>query len=1151
MTLTGSDLTSELQKRLCSNEDLSKRCSLAVRTLRSPVFIPNKLSTVLLWFLDTLDKKYKARLTKQQSEETLLWSALLSCLRHLEVSRLQIEVSKVSVPEILTNLLPHTDLSQPDISSSVVLLVSLSLPSHPSHPLWAGILSRALSHPAPETIQTLQTLLNTLQIDPLQDNVNLLSSLCSLQETHPHTSYSKITRLLLFPTADPYIQLFEQLTSSEGKYNPGYVVSLLLSLLTSTAIPTKLLIQSCPDQPVWLKPKLLSLLLSCSGCPGIINADSVIGARILSETTIVRDIGGLVSVALPLDLGVELRPGYHVGQYLSDIVAHLAAEPGVSAHLRSVVHSLHTHHPQLLEPLVSVLLIKLLEDNQDGNREFFSHLLDVQIKMRQVPKIISKLFLNLRKYEKLPELCWNPSDLQLLGTNITSLPKVQSLEMWKSLNYHFSSDVLEAEDEKKIDPTACVLGPIFHTVLVNSELADHNLPSTLVKRIKDLMEDTLLNLEKLKTKAKKSTAEKMLLNDVSNAITEFGALFVNYRKTEVPSFSGKADEKSENGRELEEQRLSMDKYSTDRPTLFQDLLKEIEFCPELLDSLPEKSFLQLIEKEVPSNSSFLENPRFCSRLLFKSLTLLNKDESLFIPEYDHWTSESFSQLTSYLGKSISSALSSVLHSEDKKYSLPSKYLQKLRLLPLEHLPVVLKLSASLLFIALLLCSEKGDEKKLLELDCCRCLETTDLFRFVDAGMFLNKLLCLNACDEMLEVVCKSAGRFTKSITDIERYFEELEKNDDELKASLFILKAQQRVLSDGTFSTDKHRAGKALADRILTFVLAKFEKIDLENGKKLDTFCQLSAYLLDVYAKKEPGKVSKLLSTMINLSLDEKCSSWKILLKSVCNNILLLPSIVPEAWRERSFKMLVEENEFDDFEFLKSLLTTATAQEFETMMTYLAENDFGAIKLWIQIIQSEVDENFVTIKRFWIEKAVRKFCSEIPNTEYGLLSDFFKTIFTSSPPCVSQHVEISCLGCLHLLPPHLLPDPLSAFISHRSNLSSKVIPIISSLIRQSTSEGSVSVETLNRLQKVLGLLPRQKTDYAPVISYIIADLLHFMHSLPTKDRGLVTIPIYPLLDMLEKHNLAFLSSNLPPASNELFKLILNNYNSSHKFKGKV
>ena len=65
------------------------------------------------------------------------------------------------------------------------------------------------------------------------------------------------------------------------------------------------------------------------------------------------------------------------------------------------------------------------------------------------------------------------------------------------------------------------------------------------------------------------------------------------------------------------------------------------------------------------------------------------------------------------------------------------------------------------------------------------------------------------------------------------------------------------------------------------------------------------------------------------------------------------------------------------------------------------------------------------------------------------------------------------------------------------------------------------------------------------------DLLHLLHSLPQRNRGILTTSIYPLLDLLEKHSLAFLSSNLPPATNELFKLILNNYNSTHKFKGKV
>ena len=114
MTLSGSDLTLELQKRLCSSQELSQRCRFAVRTLRSPVFIPNKLNTILTWFLETLDKKYKTRLTEEQSEEILLWTGLLSCLRHIQESGLTIDVSRVAVPEILSNLLPHTDLAQPE-----------------------------------------------------------------------------------------------------------------------------------------------------------------------------------------------------------------------------------------------------------------------------------------------------------------------------------------------------------------------------------------------------------------------------------------------------------------------------------------------------------------------------------------------------------------------------------------------------------------------------------------------------------------------------------------------------------------------------------------------------------------------------------------------------------------------------------------------------------------------------------------------------------------------------------------------------------------------------------------------------------------------------------------------------------------------------
>ena len=43
----------------------------------------------------------------------------------------------------------------------------------------------------------------------------------------------------------------------------------------------------------------------------------------------------------------------------------------------------------------------------------------------------------------------------------------------------------------------------------------------------------------------------------------------------------------------------------------------------------------------------------------------------------------------------------------------------------------------------------------------------------------------------------------------------------------------------------------------------------------------------------------------------------------------------------------------------------------------------------------------------------------------------------------------------------------------------------------------------------------------------------------------------PDLDMLEKHAFTFLSANLDPSVNELFKVLLENFNTKHKFKGKV
>ena len=194
-----------------------------------------------------------------------------------------------------------------------------------------------------------------------------------------------------------------------------------------------------------------------------------------------------------------------------------------------------------------------------------------------------------------------------------------------------------------------------------------------------------------------------------------------------------------------------------------------------------------------------------------------------------------------------------------------------------------------------------------------------------------------------------------------------------------------------------------------------------------------------------------------------------------------------------------------------------------------------------------------------METVVEKFCiSSCSNSNqdenFTLVPDVLTSLFTSSPPTISHQLEVTCLGCLLNIPQDQADKALltlASFLSHRPNLSLSIIPITFSIIRRFIQGPAVTNKTLEALQKVLGLFSRHKSDYSSVVPFLLADLLIFFQSLPVDQRGLLTTSLYPLLDMLEKHSLAYLSANLSPSTNELFKVLLANYNSSHKFKGKV
>ena len=94
--------------------------------------------------------------------------------------------------------------------------------------------------------------------------------------------------------------------------------------------------------------------------------------------------------------------------------------------------------------------------------------------------------------------------------------------MWKSINYHLSFDIVSGQ----ADQFAAVLSPILSTVLINSELADHSLPSSLLPRIQDLMDNILASLETVFDIDNISGKLKRLVVEASYSLSK---LFVEYR----------------------------------------------------------------------------------------------------------------------------------------------------------------------------------------------------------------------------------------------------------------------------------------------------------------------------------------------------------------------------------------------------------------------------------------------------------------------------------------------------------------------------------------------------------------------------------------------------------------------------------------------
>jgi len=1172
MVLKGASLTEGLRTRLSSSLPLEARCRLAVNTFTCRVFIPHKEEVVLDWVLSRLEKKYRDKI--DQPEDSALWTCLASCLQH-STQQGKVDYQFSRVPEFLLNVLPTADLLHPAVLTCLSPLLTLGCRDAKDSEGWPSILTilvKAInSGNGVEFIDAVLQSLSTLSLQPGQDTVGLLKQLSLLYmncSPEQKSCLIKVVESILFckDSVADYATLFRHLTGEEVKYRPGLQVSTLLECLMTGGDPA-LILAACPPQPPWLPLKLFSTLLFLADCPTLVSKESVVGGQLDQVPKLPGRAGDLLVLLLPVDLGVELTDGLSASKYIQSIVSHCAKSDSADL-IVEVVAAVHKNHPQLLEPMLASLLVKH-QECQDI--EIFEYLFDMVLKLRQIPKLVSKLFLHLRTLD-LKDLKWKKADVSLFGSTLASLPRVQSLEMWKTLNYHLASDCLNTVNSAHV--TSTLLSPLLCTLFSHSQMADHNLPSSLRPRITDLVQKTLECLETLFNMSSLSESQQTLLYAVTLALSEFIDIYDAYRGgsdlNSLQSFQSKVT-----ARILEDKKL-MTMECAQKLVMFKEkqmiqiegkfeeckdvLLKDPEHLVEIIDKVPDEFLLRLIQRPIICPRLY-ENGRFNALLLYASLEKINRrDENLCVPPVDIWTNaENWANLDSYLAKTLASGMQTLVHSEIPGGDLPLADSEVLALLPLENLPPTLKLGATLVCLSQVMNRTRPLDKSLLL--AARCLETTDLFRYVDVGKFLLDILNLEGeRKELLKVVSTGIGKFSKTIQDMNLHFQEFEEkskdDEDSIEVAVNILGSLRSHIG-GMEGTPKKILGQELAEKLLKYFTRNF-KNNIDNKSMMNLLCRVAAELVAIFSKQGLGKTSKYIFKMIDLTFSEGYSSWKTLLQSICDNLEHLnEELLPEDWKSKAWFTLAEN--FDDscVPLLMSLMKTADATELDSMLSLLPDKELLSLDLWTRIIQCPLDLKSTAVKKKATDKAVRAIMLQARNETLScpeLLPSFLTSIFSSSPPCVTPGLETLCLSCLVFLPQEMAPvclKTVATFLSQRSTLSTRSIPLITSLVRHFMSPKTVSLDTIHSLQSLLGLFSRNKADWSSVIPYLLADLLNLHPKLPANLKSALTAAILPLVDSLDKHGSEYLSANLPVVTGELFKHVLSTHTTQHKFKGKV
>jgi len=488
-----------LKTRLYSEDyKLDAKVNLITNLYKSDVPIPYKDELILDWIIKNLNQKYLIKHEhKSDNDEDIVkfWTLLDHSLKSIEISATQVDLDK----ELLLNLADKADLTLQNAANAFLLLMKTHAHEASSKEMllvYASLLQKSF---CPESIinriinilegcttvkEHFGVLLATLSVHCSSLNIENLQQLCRKFIINlPANVDSMLINMHQFEEKfDDKNVFFEYLT------HKGNVNILLKSANDSSFLQTR--------------TKLFILFVHLSGKHLVVSKDSLLMAKVDVALNEKPDLKQVLLHSLPLDLEYahEMDPSSSekllVNRILSEVLIDIIDLYKLNEDTYEVLEAIMMHHPIVLETLAPLIVSRSLSsEGGDYGMEIIKLIIDMALRLRQLPKFISKLQMYLKKYDG--EVYVNDAYLKVFEDAINQIPRSQNLEIWRTILFHLGDSFFENIEDEPLSRKVCMTClPILQSVFTSGQLIDHNLPENVVTKLKQLIYSTFTDFLK-------------------------------------------------------------------------------------------------------------------------------------------------------------------------------------------------------------------------------------------------------------------------------------------------------------------------------------------------------------------------------------------------------------------------------------------------------------------------------------------------------------------------------------------------------------------------------------------------------------------------------------------------------------------------------